>query len=227
MEPTAEALIAHLQSLANPANVAGMARYGINSASALGISLPVLRHLARQTGRDHRLAEQLWASGIHEARILASLVEEPRQVSEDQMERWVSEFDSWDVCDQVCSNLFDKTPFAYRKVIEWSDRPEEFVRRAAFALLAALASHDKRAPDAQFEPYFTLIAGAATDERNYVKKAVNWALRGLGKRSRHLNLQAIATARQIQGLDSRAARWIAADALRELQSEKTLLRIAR
>jgi 3-methyladenine DNA glycosylase AlkD len=227
MSRSVEEILEQLQALANPANVAGMARYGINPANTLGISMPTLRQIARQVGKDHLLAGGLWASRVHEARILASLLDEPRQVTEAQMEAWVEDFDSWDVCDQVCSNLFDKTPYAYQKAVDWSGRSQEFVRRAAFTLMAALASHDKKAPDERFAPFFPLIVGAASDERNFVKKAVNWALRGLGKRSPGLNRQAIETARQIQGIDSRAARWVAADALRELTSAKVQERLRK
>jgi 3-methyladenine DNA glycosylase AlkD len=224
---SAEELLKQLQAMANPANVAGMDRYGINPENTLGVSMPALRQIARQAGKDHFLAGQLWASDIHEARILASLVDDPRQVSEAQMEAWVNDFDSWDVCDQVCSNLFDKTPYAYQKAIEWSDRPAEFVKRAAFTLMAALASHDKKAADERFEPFFPVIVSAASDERNFVKKAVNWALRGLGKRDRNLNRRAIETAQTIQQIESRAARWIAADALRELTSDKVQARLRK
>ena len=212
----AQEILARLASQANPANVAGMARYGINPENTLGIPIPALRSLAKESGRDHALAQDLWDSGIHEARILAAFVEDPSQVTEAQMERWARDLDSWDVCDQVCANLFDRTPYAYQKATEWSSREEEFVRRAAFSLMAALASHDKKAPDEKFESFLPLIVRASTDERNFVKKAVNWALRGIGKRNLALNGRAIECARQIAGLDSKAARWIAGDALKEL-----------
>jgi 3-methyladenine DNA glycosylase AlkD len=213
-------MVAQLRARANPAALEGMARFGINPASALGISMPDLRALARRTGRDHRLAQDLWETGLHEARILASLVDDPREVDEEQLERWVKDFDSWDVCDQVCSNLFDRTPFAYQKAVEWSGRGEEFVKRAGFVLMAGLAVHDKKAGDEQFESFLPLIVREAVDERNFVKKAVNWALRGIGKRNRNLNTHALETAREIAQLDSKTARWIAADALRELSSAK-------
>jgi 3-methyladenine DNA glycosylase AlkD len=209
-----------LHSLANPDNVAGMARFGINPHHTLGVSIPSLRKMAREQGKDHDLALALWQCEIHEARLLASMVEDARQVSEAQMENWVKDFDSWDICDQVCGNLFDRTPFAYGKAQEWSARSEEFVKRAGFVLMASLAVHDKKASNAAFEPFFPILIREACDERNFVKKAVNWALRGLGKRNRSLNQTAIQTARKIQGLDCKAARWIAADALRELTSEK-------
>lgn len=214
-------ILGQLKSMQNPQAVLGMARYGINPNNTYGISMPTLREIARQTGKNHDLALELWESSIHEARILAALIDNPRVVTEGQMEAWVIDFDSWDVCDQVCSNLFDKTPWAYQKAIEWSQREPEFVKRAAFVLMASLAVHDKKARDERFEQFFPIIARESGDERNFVKKAVNWALRGVGKRNRRLNELAIETAGQIAGLDSKAARWVAKDALRELKSEKT------
>ena len=213
----ASVILKQLKAQSNARNIAGMARFGINPHNTYGISIPTLRRIARQSGKDHRLALDLWKSGIHEARILAALVDVPDQVTAAQMERWVKDFDSWDVCDQVCSNLFDKTPFAYRQAMAWSRREEEFVRRAGFALMAALAWHDKSGSDAAFRKFLPAIKRGATDERNFVKKAVNWALRQIGKRNRALNRAAVATAREIQRIDSPAARWIAADALRELE----------
>lgn len=227
LEINVEEIITHLKTLANPDNVAGMARYGINPENTLGISMPVLRQMARQIGKNHELAQALWASGLHEARILAGLVDRPAEVTEAQIEAWVQEFDSWDVCDQVCSSLFDKTPWAYAKAVEWSARPEEYVKRAGFVLMAVLAVHDKKAADESFLPFLPLIQREATDPRNFVKKAVNWALRQIGKRNRRLNELAIQTAQEIQQLDSKTARWIAADALRELTDAKTQVRLRR
>ena len=225
MSLTAEEILVQLNSLANPENVAGMARYGINPQGTLGISIPILRQIAKQAGRDHSLAAHLWTSGVHEARILASLVDDPRLVTEPQMDSWVVDFDSWHVCDQVCGNLFDRTPFAYQKAIEWSGMGAEFVKRAGFVLMAELATHDKKASDEQFEQFFPMIVREASDERNFVKKAVNWALRGIGKRNLYLNRRAVETALEIQKNNSKAARWVAADALRELNNEKTLQRL--
>jgi 3-methyladenine DNA glycosylase AlkD len=213
-------IIDQLKSLANPEAAMGMARFGIKTEAAYGISIPELRKLAKQIGSDSELAQQLWASGIHEARILASMIEEPAKVTEAQMEQWVQDFNSWDLCDQCCGNLFDKTPWAYSKAVEWSARPEEFVKRAGFALMAYLAVHDKRAADDKFLAFLPIIQREATDSRNFVKKAVNWALRQIGKRNLALNQAAIQTAQAIQNLDSKAARWVAADALRELAGEK-------
>ncbi len=208
-------IIAHLRTLANPANVAGMARYGINSSDALGVSMPVLRQMARQHKRNHALALELWQSGIHEARIMAALVDDPKQVTARQMENWVRDFASWDVCDQVCSNLFDKTPFAHAKILAWTQSPDEYVKRAGFVLIAALAVHDKAAPDALFLGLLPVIEREAHDDRNFVRKAVNWALRQIGKRNGRLAPAAIATAHRILAQDTKPARWIARDALRE------------
>ena len=217
-------ILARLHTLANPDNVAGMARYGINTHNTLGISIYTLRPFAKEIGRDHALALALWDSGIHEARILASYIDEPARVTEAQLERWVADFDSWDVCDQVC-DLFGQTPFAYQKAFEWSQRQEEFVKRAGFVLMAELAAHDKKAPDEKLAQFLPVIARESTDERNFVKKAANWALRNIGKRDRYLNDLAIETARRIHDIPSKAARWIAADALRELTGEKAQARL--
>jgi 3-methyladenine DNA glycosylase AlkD len=197
-----------------------MARFGIRAAHVLGISIPMLRKLAKEVGKDHALAFALWASGFHEARILASMIADPRLVSDQQMEAWVKDFDSWDVCDQVCGNLFDKTPSAYQKAIEWCHREQEYVRRAGFVLMAELAVHDKHAPDEAFAPFFPLIKHYATDERNFVKKAVNWALRQIGKRNPRLRASALEWAEQIRAIDSKTAQWIAKDALKELHTQE-------
>jgi 3-methyladenine DNA glycosylase AlkD len=212
-------IISRLKSLESPSDIEGMAHYGINTHKAFGISIYTLRKIAKEIGNDHSLAEDLWKTGFHEARILASYIDRPEWVIEEQMEKWVSDFDSWDVCDQVC-DLFDRTRFAYQKAIEWSKRPEEFVKRAAFALIAGLSVHDKEAADEKLAQFFPIIVRESVDDRNFVKKAVNWALRNIGKRNRILNRMAIDTARTISNIDNRTARWIASDALRELTSEK-------
>lgn len=212
-------IIKKLKSLKNPENVAGMARFGINPNNTYGVSIPTLRKMAKESGKDHSLAQELWASRIHEARILAGFVDDPKLVTAEQMENWVKDFDSWDICDQVCSNLFDRTPFAHKKAIEWSNREEEFVKRAGFVLMAALSVHDKKAQDDEFLIFLPIIKREATDERNYVKKAVNWALRQIGKRNSTLNKKAMETAKEIQKLGSKSARWIASDAVRELTSK--------
>ncbi|HEX6477400.1 MAG TPA: DNA alkylation repair protein [Ktedonobacteraceae bacterium] len=206
-----------MEQHASPQNVQGMARFGIKPAHALGIAIPMLRNLAKKIGKNHPLALALWDSGIHEARILASMIAEPRLISSQQMEDWVNAFDSWDMCDQVCGNLFDKTPYAYQKAMVWCHREQEFVRRAGFVMMAELAVHDKQAVDEQFLPFFPLIKQYAVDERNFVKKAVNWALRQLGKRNSQLHALAVQWAEEIKHIDSKAARWIAKDALNELQ----------
>jgi 3-methyladenine DNA glycosylase AlkD len=215
----AEEILKELRSLGDPAAVAGMARFGIRSANVLGISTPKLRALARCIGRDQALAEELWQSGILEARAISSLIGDPRLVTEALMESWAMDFDSWAVCDGCCCNLFDKTKFAWRKAMAWSRREEEYVKRAGYTLMAALAVHDKAASDEKFLRFLPAIKRGARDERNFVKKAVNWALRQIGKRNRALNRAAIRTAREIRAMDSRSARWIAADALRELEGE--------
>jgi len=219
LKTSADQIIQKLKSLANPKNVEGMARFGICPNNTLGISVPVLRDIAREAGKDHQLAQELWASGIHEARILACFVDKPELVTESQMDSWVKDFDSWDVCDQCCANLFDRTKLAFEKAAEWSGWEEEFVKRAGFSLMAAIAWHDKKATDADFQKFLLLIKRGATDERNFVKKSVNWALRQIGKRNANLNKMAIKTAEEIQKIDSKSARWIAADALRELTGE--------
>ena len=217
---TAAEILDALRAQADAKNVAGMARYGISTANTLGVPVAVIRRLAKDAGRSHSLAAELWASGIHEARIMATIVDEPARVTRPQMNRWARDFDSWDVCDQACQNLFRYTPFAWAMAAEWAGAKREFVRRAAFALMAGLAVKDKGAPDEDFEALLPLIAGAATDERNMVKKAVNWALRSIGKRNPRLRRSAIAAAEDIRAIDSPAARWIASDALRELRARE-------
>jgi 3-methyladenine DNA glycosylase AlkD len=222
-----EEIIEQLKSLSDPEAVAGMARFGIKSDKTLGVSIPNLRKIAKKTGKNHLLALQLWDSDIHEARILAGMVDDPEMVTEEQMESWVKDFDSWDVCDQCCLNLLDKTEFAYQKAIEWSERSEEFVKRTGFVLMAQFAVHDKKASDEDFMQFFPIIKREATDERNFVKKAVNWALRQIGKRNLNLNDKAIEIAKEIQQLDSKSAKWIATDTLRELTSDAVQKRLIK
>jgi len=206
-----------LQSHAHPDNVEGMARFGMTPDARMGVSVPDMRRIAKTVGRDHALALALWETGIPEARILASMVDDPAQLTDSQMEAWVADFNSWDVCDQVCMNLFDKSPLAWQKVGQWARRDEEFVRRAAFALIACLAWHDKAAPDEAFIRLFPVVKASATDGRNFVKKAVSWALRQVGKRNANLRRAALDTAREIGQMDAKPARWIAADVIRELE----------
>jgi len=208
-----------LKDLSDPKAVEGMVRFGISPENTYGVSIPNLRKMAKEIGVNHDLAQRLWASGIHEARILASVIDAPKMVTEEQIERWVNDFDSWDVCDQCCMNLFEKTEFAYQKAIEWSSNDKEFIKRAGFVLMARVAVSDKKADDRQFEPFFPLIKRQAGDSRNFVKKAINWALRQIGKRNLNLNRRAIQTAEEIQQIDLRSAKWIASDAIRELTSE--------
>lgn len=246
-------IILKLKSQKNPKNIAGMARFGISAKNTLGVSMPVLRAMAKEIEKEfkadtfsskvskghgknsaenrspfakamedkHKLALKLWESGIHEARILAGLIDEPAMVSTKQINDWAEGFDSWDVCDQVCMNLFDKTEFAWEKPFELSKRKEEFVKRTGFALMAALAFHDKTADDKKFIKFFPIIKREATDERNFVRKAVNWALRQIGKRNKNLCHESLKLAREIQAEypDNKTAKWIAGDAIRELDEK--------
>jgi 3-methyladenine DNA glycosylase AlkD len=213
---TKEQVIAKLKCCANPKNFEAMARFGIKSKNAFGVSIPDLRKLAKEIGKDHILAQRIWNSKIHEAKILASMIDEPELVLKKQADQWIKDFDSWDVCDQVCMNLFDKTLFAFERAIKWTKNKSEFERRAGFALMAALAFHDKSSPDEKFLKFFPLIKKYSTDERNFVRKAVNWALRQIGKRNKNLCKKAIIVAKEIQKIDSRTAKWIANDSIREL-----------
>jgi len=213
-----EEILKRLRDGAQPDARASLERFGITARQAYGWAIPALRELARETGRDHTLAQQLWATGILDARILAALVDEPDRVTPRQMERWARDFDSWAVCDACCMHLFDRTPYAHVKVRAWSGRKEEFVKRAAFALMAALAVHEKDGSDETFRAFLPLCEREAGDARNFVKKAVNWALRQIGKRNASLRAAAIASAERIAAQGSASARWIGADALRELRS---------
>ncbi len=222
-----EDIMNKLRSLANPEAVKGMARFGISPKNTYGVSIPNLRKMAKEIGINHDFAKRLWDSKIHEARILASLIGDPKMVTKEQMEKWAKDFDSWDVCDQCCSNLFDKTRFAYKKAVDWSSREEEFVKRAGFVLMATLAVHDKKAQDEDFLIFFPLMIREATDDRNFVKKAVNWALRQIGKRNLSLNKKAIKTAKEIKTIEAKAARWIASNAIGELESESVQNRLRK
>jgi 3-methyladenine DNA glycosylase AlkD len=212
--------------MGDPDRLPRLERYGIRTDHALGISVTDLRAYARTLGRDHKLAGALWDSAVHEAPLLATMIDDPERVTEAQMEAWVCDLDSWDLCDQVAGNLFERTTFAFSKAIEWSARHEEFVKRCAFALMAWAAVHRKDAEDETFEAFLPLIRAQASDDRNYVKKAVTWALRQIGKRNLALNHRAIAAAREIRLMDPRSARWIAGDALRELESPAVQERLA-
>lgn len=217
---TSRTILSYLKRKGTARNRAGMARFGIRSKKAFGVGVKPLRSLAKKIGTDHRLAQALWNSGYLEARILAAIIDDPVLVTSRQMDLWAADFDNWAVCDACCSVLFDKTRFAYTKARVWSGRKSEFVKRAGYVMIAVLAVHDKKAPDTVFLKLLPLIRMGATDDRNFVKKAVNWALRQIGKRNRNLNRQALRLATDIRRLDSSAARWIAADAIRELRAKK-------
>ncbi len=225
MSTKSEIIIDELRSLHNPKNVEGMARFGIRSEKALGITIPKLRQIAKTNRRDHELALELWASEFHEARILASMVDDYKEVTEDQAESWLADFNSWDLCDQCIMNLFEDLPFAWDKAVEWSSRAQTFEKRAGFVMMARLAVSDKKADDKKFDPFLPIIIRESTDDRNMVKKAVNWALRQIGKRSIYCNKKAIETGKTIAKINNKAAKWIAADALRELTSEAVRRRL--
>jgi 3-methyladenine DNA glycosylase AlkD len=218
-------IVERLRSLENRENVAGMARYGISTKNTLGVSMVVLRAMGREIGKNHGLALELWETAIHEGRILATLLADADRLTPEVMDAWAADFDSWDVCDQTCNNLFRKTRFAHEKALVWSRRPEEFVKRAGFVLMACLSVHDKSAGDDAFLGFLKPIREESIDERNFVKKAVNWALRGIGKRNEALNRAAVQCSRELVESDSKAARWTGRDALRELESEKVLSRL--
>lgn len=222
-----EDILNKLKKLSDQKAVKGMARYGINPKNNYGISVTTLRKMAKEIGMEHELALKLWQSGIRDARILAATIDDPDQVTEEQLEKMVLDLDSWDVCDHCASDIFLKSKFAYKKAVEWSSREEEFVKRAAFSLIARLAVRDKKAEDKKFKRFLPIIKREANDERNYVKKSVNWALRQIGKRNPNLNKLAIKIAKEIQKIDSKSAKWIASDALRELTSEKIQKRLKR
>ena len=216
-------VIRELKKQANPKNKEGMVRFGISPKGTLGVSVPVLRKMAKDIGKNHELALKLWDSGIHEARLVAVFIE--KDILEKQMDKWVKDIDSWDVCDQACGNLFDKAPYVYKKVYQYVKSKEEFVRRVGFVLMATLSVHDKTAKDKEFEKFFPLIKKYSTDERNFVKKAVNWALRQIGKRNINLNRKAVKVCRELQKTDLKSVRWIANDAFRELTSEQIQSRL--
>jgi 3-methyladenine DNA glycosylase AlkD len=204
----------------------GMARYGLPSDNAFGVTMADLKVLAKRLGRNHELAAALWDTGWYEARMLTSFVDEPASVTPAQMDRWCRDFDNWGICDTVCFHLFDRTPHAWQKVAQWHDRPEEFVKRAAFALLWGLTVHDKHANDEPFAQGLRFIERAATDERHFVKKAVNMALRAIGKRNSALNAAAVTVARRLGDSPQAAPRWVGKDALRELTSAAVIQRLS-
>lgn len=224
MRPATRAVLKKLRTAGTRTNVEGMARFGIRPAKAYGVPTPVMRAIAKELGKDNALAADLWSSNVLEARMVATMIADPLLVAESEIERWISGFDCWSVCDSACMGLLWKTPFAWRKVREWSARKPEYERRAAFALLAGLAVHDKKATDRQFRSALRLIVKVSRDDRNYVKKAVNWALRQIGKRNPALCEDAIHVAESLAASPSRSARWIGHDALRELRAKSVGLR---
>jgi 3-methyladenine DNA glycosylase AlkD len=223
--PLLNDIIKQLESNGSETNRQGMARYGISVDKAFGVSLPLIRNLAKAHQKDHKLALQLWETGFHEARMLATMIDDPAQVTEVQMEQWVLDFNSWDICDQCCSNLFDKTPFALQKIFEWAEREEEYVRRAGFVMMACVAVHDRNMEDDAFKSFFPLIIKYTTDPRNFVRKAVNWALRQLGKRNQVLYDNALAISANLMKSENKTARWIGSDAYRELMGKTAINRM--
>lgn len=225
--PNIKTLLAELRALGSAEGRAGMARFGINIENAYGVSMAAARPLARKHKRQHDLAAELWASGIHEARILAALIDDPRLVTPKQMDAWVADFNSWDLCDQACMKLFAKTPYVAEKVAKWVKDKREFVRRAAFATIAGYAVGAKKASDSEFLPFLPIIETYATDERNFVKKAVNWALRQIGKRSKALHAPALKLATKLAASEDKTARWIGKNAVKELTDPVQLQRLSR
>jgi len=222
-----DSVLSWLKKHSSAATREGMARYGIPSDNASGVSVADIRRLGKQIGRNHELALALWETGSYEARMLTPFVDDPASVTPSQMDRWCRDFDSWAICDALCFHLFDKTPHAWKKIAQWSDARAEFVKRASFALLASVALHDKAAPDKPFLDSLALIERAASDDRNFVKKAVSWALRGIGKRNPALHAAAVKLASRLAKSDDRAARWIGNDALRDLAAAATRKRVTK
>jgi 3-methyladenine DNA glycosylase AlkD len=222
-----EEILTKLKSKARPDQLAGMARYGMKTENRLGVQIPELRKLAKETGKNHQLAMELWQTGIAEARILAAMIGEPEKLTEQQMDTMVNDIDSWDIGDQTCMNLFEKTPLAWRKITEWSQRNEEFVKRTAYGLIACIAWHDKKAADQQFTDVFSVLAHGAQDHHKSVQKAVSWALRNIGKRNPNLNQQTVTLAKEIRGTNTKPAKWVSSDVIRELTSEAVQKRLKK
>ena len=220
VEDVVRNIIKKLEELSKPEEVQGMARFGISPKKTYGLRMPVIKSIAKECGKSHELAKKLWEIDTRETRIIASLVDIPKYVTTQQMDDWANEFDYWEICDQCCINLFRKTEFAYDKVYEWTKNDKEFVKRAGFALIAVLAVHDKKKDDETFELLLELAKKESCDERNYVKKAINWTIRQIGKRNWNLNKKAILISEEIDEINCKSAHWIAKDAIRELNSEK-------
>ena len=215
MPPVAD-ILQSLEALATPRDLANLQRFGITAARPLGVSMANIQKLARQVGRDHATAAALWASGIYEARLLTAYVDDPAEVTPAQMDRWCRDFDNWGVCDTLCFALFDRTPHAWGRIDSWARARPEFVRRAAFALLASLAVHDKATPDEMFAARLPLVERAASDDRDLVRKGVSWALRTIGRRNRALHAAALEVAHRLAGAADPGSRWVGKDAVREL-----------
>jgi 3-methyladenine DNA glycosylase AlkD len=222
-----KAIMNHLKANSNPDDIKGMARFGITPEQTFGTKIPVIRALAKEIGKDRKLAQELWDKGYRETMIIATLIDEPKLVTGEQMDEWAADFTYWEICDQCISNLFARTPLAWSKAVEWSTSEHEGTKRAAFVMMARLAVAEKKEPDERFLDFFPLIKYGSTDERNDVKKGVNWALRQIGKRNLVMNKKALELAKEIQKLDSKAAKWVAADAIRELTDKKILERLKR
>lgn len=228
---TVDEIVDRLKSSSNPKSIKGMAKFGIDPDRTLGVRIPVLRELAKElkkTVEDRQtLARKLWERKIRETMIVAGMIAEPEMTTEKLMDEWVEDFYDWEICDQTCMNLFEKTPFAYDKAVEWSYRNEEYVKRAGYVMMARLAVSDKKADDERFIEFFPDIKRGATDQRHIVKKGVNWAIRQIGKRNLKLNEKAVELSLEIQEIDSTAAKWIATDALRELKSDAVIERLKK
>lgn len=227
---TADDVVNGLRALANPENAAGMKRFGIVTDHSFGIPAPILKQFAKEVKKQandrHELASKLWKTGIYDARAVAFLIDDPKLVTQGQMDAWAKDFDNWATVDGACGYLFCRTPFAYEKAVEWTSKKPEFVKRAGFSLMAYLAVHDKKAPDEKLAAFLPLIEQHSDDDRNFVKKAVNWALRQIGKRSLALNKLAVESAERIKLQDAKPARWIASDALRELTHDRVQTRLS-
>ena len=215
-------ILSDLKKLRNDKNLVGMSKFGISTQNALGISVTHLRKIAKSMKRDHDIAIKLWDSKIHEARILATMIAEPEKVTQKLMIKWASDFNSWDLCDQCCNNLFRKTPFAIDYSLKWPEDNKLFIKRAGFVLMAVLAVHNKKMSDEDFKKYFPIIREHSIDERNFVKKSVNWALRQIGKRNRNLHSIAKALALDLTNSESKASKWVGRNAINELNSERVL-----
>jgi 3-methyladenine DNA glycosylase AlkD len=212
-----EEVVKEIKKLSSAKAKDAQAYFGIGGVNNYGLTVPQMRAIAKQIGKNHALALQLWKTKIHEARHIAAMIAEPKKVTEKLMEQWLKDFNSWDIVDGTCSSLFDKTPFAYDKAMQWTKKKKEFEKRAGFTMMATLAVHDKKADDKMFEQFFPYILNESGDDRIFVRKAMNWALRQIGKRNERLCRKAIALAKEIRAKGDTSSKWIAADALRELE----------